>query len=342
MPIALAVVAALVISVLLTGVTRKLALLHGVVDVPNERSSHAAPTPRGGGIATVVATAIALTILAVVGAIPMDVFIALAGGGGAVAVVGYFDDRHALSAKVRLGVHFAAAGWALFWLGGLPPLQFGEQVVVLGWTGYLLGLLGIVWTLNLFNFMDGIDGIAASEAIFIAGAGALLALFANTSSVVPDVALVFAAACCGFLIWNWPPAKIFMGDVGSGFLGYIIVVLAIVAARDNPIALLVWTTLGGAFFTDATVTLVRRVLRGEPAFKPHRSHAYQHLARRWGSHLRVTLAVLAVNVFFLFPCAVLATRYPQRAGYVLLAAVSLLTVVVLTAGAGRHESASAP
>ena len=188
-------------------------------------------------------TTAALLALALRGTVRLDLLAALAGGGLAVAFVGFADDRRSLSATTRLTVHFAAALWALAWLGGgLPPLRVGTHLVSFGWAGYVFGALGIVWAINLFNFMDGIDGIAASEAIFVALAGALLSVPMAASTSVGLVALVLAATCGGFLLWNWPPAKIFLGDVGSGYLGYVIVVLALAATQDNPIALWLWLT----------------------------------------------------------------------------------------------------
>lgn len=327
-----------VLAALLTLLIRKLKLTRGALDIPNERSSHSVPTPRGGGLSIVIVVSVAAAGLLAWGALDRDLCFALVGGGAAIAVVGWLDDRASLRPKVRLGVHFAAALWALAWLGGLPPLQIGEHSVALGVSGYLLGLLGIVWTLNLFNFMDGIDGIAASEAVFVALAGALIALYSGPSGAVATIALVFAAACLGFLLWNWPPAKIFMGDVGSGYLGYTIAVLALAAARENPVALLVWVILGAIFFVDATVTLVRRVARRERASEAHRSHAYQWLARRWGSHRSVTLATIAINVLWLLPCAFFAAAQPRFAGWIVVGALLPICIGALLAGAGRRES----
>jgi Fuc2NAc and GlcNAc transferase len=144
--------------------------------------------------------------------------------------------------------------------------------------------------------------------------------------------------CCGFLLWNWPPAKIFMGDVGSGYMGYVIVVLALAAARENPAALLVWLILGGVFFCDATVTLVRRLIRGERVYQAHRNHAYQRLARRWGSHRAVTVAVIIVNLAWLFPCAWLASVYPGRAAWIVIIALAPLTLSAFLAGAGQDTA----
>jgi Fuc2NAc and GlcNAc transferase len=333
----LLIVSALCASALLTRLMRRIAAGSGVLDVPNPRSSHRIPTPRGGGAAIVLVTTAGLGLLLLQGAIDHGLAWALMGGGLVVALVGFADDRRSLSVTIRLAVHFAAALWALAWLGGLPPLRIGDHLVALGWAGYLLGACGIVWALNLFNFMDGIDGIAASEAIFIALAAALLNASLGADTGVAFVALLFAAACGGFLLWNWPPASIFLGDVGSGYLGYVIVVLAVTATRDNPAALWVWLILGGAFFSDATVTLARRILRKERLQEAHRSHAYQRLARRWGSHGRVTLAFLAVNVLWLLPCAVLAVWFPRYAVAAVTVALTPLALLAVALGSGRRE-----
>jgi Fuc2NAc and GlcNAc transferase len=331
--LAIVAAAALLASAIITGLIRQFGLRWGVLDVPNERSSHQTPTPRGGGLAVVIAMSCALCVLAWRHLVPPDLLVALLGGGVAVAVVGFLDDRRRLSAGVRLAVHAGAAIWALAWLGGLPPLQLGERVVVLGWPGQLLGLLGIVWVLNLFNFMDGIDGIAASEAIFVAWCGGLLVGSASTGAA----AWVLGAACLGFLCWNWPPARIFLGDVGSGYLGYALAVLALAMGRDNPVAIPVWLILGGVFFADATVTLLRRLRRGEQPHLAHRSHAYQQLARRWGSHLRVTGTVLLANLLWLLPCAAFAVRHPRYAAWATVVALIPLVALALLAGAGRAE-----
>jgi Fuc2NAc and GlcNAc transferase len=189
--------------------------------------------------------------------------------------------------------------------------------------------------MNLFNFMDGTDGIAASEAIFVLCGGALLGVLSGSAQVC-WAALLCATACLGFLLWNWAPARIFMGDVGSGYLGYVIAVLALAATRANPAALWAWLILGGVFFVDATVTLLRRLARGERPHEAHRSHAYQWFARRWDSHAKVTCAVLAVDLLWLLPCAVFALRAPSFAAAT--AMVALLPLVLLACVvSGRRE-----
>ena len=330
-------VAAFGVSAGLTGLVRRIALRRGMLDAPNERSSHAAPTPRGGGLAIVVATTAAIALLSAGGALEWRLACALGGGGIAVAAVGWLDDRRSVQPLMRLLVHFAAALWAVAWLKGLPPLLLGTQMAHPHWGGYVLAVLGIVWILNLFNFMDGIDGIAASEALFVVLAGAWLTLGGANAKGLAFVDLTLAAACGGFLVWNWPPAKIFLGDVGSGYLGYMIAVFALSAGRDDSVALWVWLILGGAFFVDATVTLLRRVARGERVHQAHRSHAYQWLARRWGSHRNVTVAVLAANLVWLLPWAVLAEMFPNLAAGSVLAALVPLALVAAFIGAGRRE-----
>jgi Fuc2NAc and GlcNAc transferase len=327
---------ALAASMVLTLAVRRFALSRGLLDVPNERSSHLVPTPRGGGVAIALTALAGFALLTALHELDFALFAALAGGLG-VAAIGFFDDRRALPAGGRLAAHLAAALWALAWLGVLPPLRIGDQLVTLGALGTILGALGIIWVLNLFNFMDGIDGLAASEATFIAWSGAALAGANSLGNGAAAAAAIFGASCLGFLRWNWPPARIFMGDVGSGFAGYVIAVLALGVARQDTVGLWTWLILGGVFFVDATVTLLRRLLRGERVYEAHRSHAYQWLARRWRSHGRATLAVLTVNMLWLLPCAVLANRFPHYAAMLVLVALAPLVLLAVIAGSGRRE-----
>ncbi|MGB6606110.1 MAG: glycosyltransferase family 4 protein [Steroidobacteraceae bacterium] len=323
-------------AALLTALVRRFALARGVLDVPNSRSSHSTATPRGGGLAIVATATAALGVLAALGSVPLALFLALAGGGLVVAAVGFADDHLNVPAGPRLAVHVLAAAWAVWCLGGLGGVRVGEHVAQLGWAGGVLAVLAIVWTLNLFNFMDGIDAIAASEAIFVACAGAFLAAGSGPGGV-SAAAWVFAGTCGGFLLWNWPPARIFMGDVGSGYLGYVIAVLGLQATHGDAAALWVWLILGAVFFVDATATLIRRSLRGERVHQAHRSHAYQWLSRRWGGHRDVTLLVLAVNLVWLVPWAILARHFPGHAWVMTLLALLPLAAAVIAAGAGRRE-----
>ena len=333
----LAAASAFLASVVLTYAVRHLALARGAVDLPNARSSHATPTPRGGGVAIVLVTSAWIAILWRRGLLQGDLASAAGVGGVIVAVVGLIDDHRSLPSGVRLIAHFVAAVWAVAWLGGLPALRVGANLVDLGWMGDAIAVLGIVWVLNLFNFMDGIDGIAASEAMFVVLAGAALTGNAAGSGGFSAVAVLLGASCAGFLLWNWPPAKIFLGDVGSGYLGYMIAALCLAATRTNSAAVWVWLILGAAFFADATTTLARRLTRGESPAAAHRSHAYQWLSRRYQSHFKVTGALWVLNLLVFLPIALLAARRPEVAGVAVLGTLALVALGCLIAGAGRPE-----
>ncbi|HEU5207807.1 MAG TPA: hypothetical protein VFU06_00235, partial [Longimicrobiales bacterium] len=185
----------------------------------------------------------------------------------------------------------------------------------------------IVWLINLYNFMDGIDGIAASEALVVCAVGALLASLMGASSVA-IAAAVIAAAAAGFLVWNWDPAKIFMGDVGSGLLGYCIAVVALGSENLGGPPLFVWLVLGAVFFVDATVTLLRRVLHGEVWFVAHRRHAYQRAVQAGLAHAVVTGAVVGLNVL-LGAIAYLMVADTRRAPILLVGALVLVLTVYL-------------
>jgi Fuc2NAc and GlcNAc transferase len=327
--------ATLVFAWYATGIVRRYALRNAILDIPNARSSHSAPTPRGGGLAIVAAFMSAVILLAATGSIQINVAFVMAAGGGAVAATGYLDDHKALPASVRICVHVIAATLAVFVVGGIAQQTLHHMGLQGIWAGSLLGLMAVTWSTNLFNFMDGIDGIAGSEAIFVAGAGALLNAKCGGDSGLTAAMLVLAAATLGFLIWNWPPARIFMGDVGSGFLGFALAVLGLAASRHSTAPIEVWAILGGVFLVDATVTLLRRIFRGDRWFEAHRLHAYQALASRWQGHLPVTVLVIGINVFWLFPWAWIAATYPARALWDVFAALAPLAIIALLAGAGR-------
>lgn len=289
----------------LTGQFRSYALARRLLDLPNARSSHAVATPRGGGVAIVLTTLVALSVLGTLSALTWPHVWGLLGGGALVALIGFADDHGHIAPRWRLLGHFAGASWVLAWLGGLPPLPILGFVLAPGWMGHIMAVIYLVWLLNLTNFMDGIDGIAGVETITVSLGGTLLYLVAVPGITQWLAPLVLASATLGFLVWNWPPAKIFMGDAGSGFLGLMLAALSLQAALVAPALLWSWVILLGAFVVDATATLLRRVARGEKVYEAHRSHAYQHAAQRWGAHLPVTVAVGAINLCWLLPIALL-------------------------------------
>jgi Fuc2NAc and GlcNAc transferase len=309
-----------------------------ILDRPNARSSHSIPTPRGGGLSMVAVTTGGVAALYAVSMLTLPLAAVLVVGGLSVAAVGFWDDFRSAPIAIRMAVHFGAAGLAIYCLGSPSAIPFGHSTVNLGALGPLISVLAIVWILNLFNFMDGIDGIAASEAACVLFGAAGLGLFvAKCSLSQASVALVAGAACLGFLRWNWPPAAIFMGDIGSGYLGYAIAVIGIYLVKTSAINVYAWMILGGIFFVDATLTLCRRLLRGDRVYEAHRTHAYQWLARRWGSHLRVTATVIIINIVWLLPCAALSVKFPGSGPWISIIALAPLAVGAFFSGSGRRE-----
>ena len=295
---------ACIASCLLTGFIRRYALATDLLDMPNDRSSHTIPTPRGGGIAVVLSFLIFL--------IPVSVFyteitsrflFALVGAGCLVAFIGFMDDHGNISALWRLIVHFSAAVWALLWFGNLPPLQIFGANLNLGLTGDFLCAIYLVWLTNLYNFMDGIDGIASIEIITVCFGGALIYIASSSNNIFWFPPVLLIGSVTGFLIWNLPRARIFLGDSGSGFLGIVSGIFSIQAASVDPELFWCWIILLGTFIVDASVTLLRRVLRAEELYKAHRSHAYQYASRKFRSHLVVSLMYGMINLIWLLPIA---------------------------------------
>lgn len=295
------------ISCVLTLVLRRYALAKSLMDIPNERSSHSIPTPRGGGVAIVIAFVLALPILTSLNLLSFAALYGLLGSGLLVAVIGFADDHGHIVAKWRLLGHFIAAAWALFWLNGLPPMSIFGVILDPGWFGNVLALVYLVWMLNLYNFMDGIDGLASAEAIS-ACLGICLVYWLSGVAELIWVPLILATSVAGFLCWNFPPARIFMGDAGSGFLGFLLAGLALQATWIVPELFWSWMILLGVFIVDATWTLTRRFARGDKVFQAHRSHAYQYASRRFSSHKVVTYGVSAINVAWLTPLAVIVAK----------------------------------
>lgn len=291
------------IALTLTGLLRKYALARSLIDIPNARSSHSVPTPRGGGVAIVMAFLASLLVCLVAGLVQWQVLFGIGGSGLLIAVIGFMDDHGHIAARWRLLGHFFGAVWLLYWLGGFPALDvFGFRLEA---APLLVGFatLYLVWLLNLYNFMDGIDGLASVQAITTTlGISFIYWLCGFDNQVM--LPLLLALAVAGFLFWNFPPAKIFMGDAGSGFLGITLGALCIQGAWTSQAVFWCWLILMGVFIVDATYTLIRRLARGEKVYEAHRSHAYQFASRQFGRHLPVTLGVLVINIAWLLPLAV--------------------------------------
>lgn len=324
------------LSFALTAGLRRYALARSMLDVPNDRSSHTVPTPRGGGVSIVVTFLSGLVAMWSAGLIDSGFFLGAVGAGGLVAVIGFMDDHGHIAARWRLLGHFAAAAWVLWWTGGLAPMEVFGIAFDPGWVGNVFALFYLVWMLNLYNFMDGIDGLASVEAISVCGSVCLLYWISGHEGFV-WTPLLLAMSVLGFLVWNFPPAKIFMGDAGSGFLGIILGALGLQAASVGPDLLWAWLILLGVFVVDATFTLLRRLLRGEKVYEAHRSHAYQYASRVYGRHLPVTVAVALINVLWLLPVAIAVVVAGLDGAVGLIIAYAPLLVLAVKFHAGESE-----
>lgn len=331
-------VVALFASWCVTGWIRRWALRQQLLDIPNARSSHNVATPRAGGLAIVIVTLTGLVIARLAEWIPWPLVIGLGGSGIIVAAIGFLDDRRHVRRRWRLLAHGLAATWVTGWSGGVPAVTVSGSALEFGWVGFPLGMVYVMWLINLTNFMDGIDGITGIEVVTVCLGGVLLIALLGMGAGIWLPPILLAAATIGFLIWNWPPARIFLGDSGSGFLGLMLGGLALHAGQISPVIFWCWNILLGVFVVDATVTLLRRTLRMDRIHEAHRTHAYQHAARRWGRHKPVTVAVGMINACWLLPLAALVAADIVTVAAGLLISYVPLAGAALWLGAGRPDT----
>jgi UDP-N-acetylmuramyl pentapeptide phosphotransferase/UDP-N-acetylglucosamine-1-phosphate transferase len=265
-------------ALVLVGLVRRLALRHGVLDHPTQRSSHAIATPRGGGLGLVLAV---LGVSAWRATHPVRwTLLLLLVAAAAIALVGWLDDRRGLSVRARLVVHVMAGAAVGAMAAASPSSAAVAFLLFAGWTFWTVS------SINLVNFMDGINGLVASQiAVFAVS----LASFPDHGNVAAIVAMSVAGACLGFLPWNFPHARIFLGDVGSGALGFLVPMLALLALQEQGIDVVRAHLPLLPLFGDATWTIFRRWRNGERLTAPHRSHLYQRLANDGLGHTPVTV-----------------------------------------------------
>ncbi len=313
------------ISIVGSFIYLKIASIHGPYSSPNHRSLHKTVTPRGGGIVIAASVLTGLLWLYFHGDLAPTYLLVFCAGGLVVGAAGFADDLFDIKPKYRLGLQFLAAIWLGLRFGGLPVLDLGFTQINLGVFGYILLVLACLWFYNLYNFIDGIDAMASTATIFISVAmGVIMAIQKQY-----DLALILgslAAASVGFLKFNWPPARMFLGDSGSSFISYILSAVVLASLARNAVSIWVWLVIFAYYFSDTTSTTLVRALTLAGWYLPHRSHAYQNLARVWDSHLRMVLVILAINLFWLLPIAVFAFCNPH---YALLATVIAYAPVVL-------------
>ena len=289
---------------------RRVAISRDIVSNPNFRNLHASPLPVGGGIVFSFVFVFGLFFIWWLNQISDDLFWVLGVGGCVAALFGFLDDLKDIRASRKLAVHLLLSGWALFWLGGGPLLS-------IDWIPVLVAIpvtaLFLVWMVNAYNFMDGIDGMAVSGAVFVSGAITLVMLLTNSKSEFIIVPVLLLTTTSTFMVFNWPPASIFMGDSGSVFLGYIFGSLILATVMSGDISIWTWLIVFGYYFADTTVTQIMRLILLKQWYRAHRSHAYQNLARITGSHLKVTGGVVLYNVVWILPLTLWSAMKPETA-----------------------------
>lgn len=273
-----------------------------ILDYPNQRSLHTVPTPRGGGLSIALSVLPGVIAVWYAGLIPYQIAIATGGGGLLVTFVGWMDDNRGVSVIWRSLSYIVASIWACYWILSLYG-QIDREII-----HYLFWSFVLTWMINLYNFMDGSDALAALQAIFTACVATLLLLLSDQSGLA-ILLLILAASCTGFLYWNWPPARIFMGDTGSCFTGFIFGLFAMITSNDGTLSITIWLILLSLFICDTSLTLLKRMLGGERWYIAHRSHAYQLVIQSGWGHKQFIYRVLLVYIIFLLPLCWIAYRY---------------------------------
>lgn len=283
---AIGIVCLIFLSSLLTLFLIKMAIKKNIYDIPNNRSLHKIPTPRGGGLAVAITWYLGVIYLFIISSIDECLFYALL-CGLPLSIIGFSDDILNLRPLIRFIAQIICSGLALYFLGGLKSFSIFTTDLEL-YVFNILVFFAILWSINLFNFLDGIDGYIGSEIVFIG-----VASFALSGD---QLGLLLSASTLGFLIWNWPKAKIFMGDVGSTFLGFTVAILAIYHQNNHIISIWVWLILTSVFWFDATVTLFRRIINKEKLSEAHRKHVYQRAVQSGFSHKQTTVGAMFCNL----------------------------------------------
>jgi Fuc2NAc and GlcNAc transferase len=297
----------------------KIALKRGVLSNPNYRTLHESPIPRGGGIVFSIVFIVSLFLFWYIGQLPDNLLLIFGVGGLIAALFGFLDDIKNIRASKKLIIQFLLGTWVVYSLDGGPLLS-------IGWVSFLVAIsttvLFLVWMINAYNFMDGIDGMASSGAIFVSSVMTLVLFLTGGSLELIVIFMLLLASVSAFIFFNWPPASIFMGDSGSIFLGYIFGSLILITVESGDISIWSWLIVFGYFFADTTVTQIMRVILVKKWYQVHRSHAYQNLARITKSHLKVTGGVMLYNIFWIFPLTLWSALQPETALFAVVLAIT--------------------
>ena len=287
---------------------RKIAISLGILAHPNFRTLHEFSIPRGGGVVFSSIFVIVVFVLWYIDSLSEELLLILGFGGGGATLFGFIDDVYNIRASRKLLIQICLSIWMLYWLEGGALLN---DLGLLGIITIPLFILFIVWMINAYNFMDGIDGMAVSGAFYITGTLTFIMLITNGSSELAVLFILLMASVGAFMLFNWPPASIFMGDSGSIFLGYVFGSFILITVTRDELSLWTWLVIFGYFFADTTVTQIARLILVKKYYNAHRSHAYQNLARITGSHLKVTGGVTVYHVIWLLPLSIWTVLQPD-------------------------------
>ena len=318
-----------VASAIILLIYKKIATDYSILAMKNHRTLHSLPTPKGGGIVFSLLSILAFFLIWWNWQLTEGLLLALVVGGLIATLFGLVDDIKNIRARIKLIIQLLLACWVVYCLYfgelsslGLMPIYITIPVI----------LFFMVWMMNAYNFIDGIDGMAASGAIFVSITLALVLFLTDGPIEIVAIFILVASTVIGFILFNWPPATIFMGDAGSVFLGYIFGSLLLFTVLNNDISIWSWITVFGYFFADTTVTQIMRVILVKKWYLAHRSHAYQNLARITGSHLKVTGAVILYNIIWIFPLVAWSVLQPEMEVVAAILAVAPAMIVTYKYG----------
>jgi UDP-N-acetylmuramyl pentapeptide phosphotransferase/UDP-N-acetylglucosamine-1-phosphate transferase len=301
-------------SFLATFVMKRIAIKQSIIDTPHSQSLHSAPTPKAGGLAIAVTWYIYIFCFFLSGTIDKQLFYALL-PGIFIVLTGFIDDIKGVSPIIRIAVYILASIIGLTFLGGLGYFDFATFHFKLHWTVNILVVVGMVWAIILFNFLDNIDGYLGSEGILI-----FFSFFLFTGNMF---ALAFAACILGFLYWNWPKARIFCGDTGSTLIGYTFIIFALYYQNKHQLSLIVPIILSGLFWMDGSLTLFRRWKNKEKLNEKHSKHATQRLVQSGFSHHKVLIIGIFINGLLILD-SYFALKYPEATVYAIVLQIAIV------------------
>lgn len=321
-----------ILSLAMTWLVKKYSLHNELIDIPNHRSSHSVSTPRGGGLSIAIILFLSVLYLYATGFIHLKEVVAIVIPLLAVIVSGWMDDHKHIPSLIRGLIYFLASSWFVLvfpvreMIPGLDSNSFVLYFVLFGIS------LFFVWTINLYNFMDGIDSLAALEAMTTT-AFAVVIFYQMQELELFTISAVMFVSVAGFLYWNWPPAKIFMGDVGSCTIGLFFCILAVLGQQKAGLDFAIWLVLLSVFIADASFTLIKRILKREKWYSAHNQHAYQLLVQSGYSHRFISISITAINVIILWPLAYILAHNSQYT--LLIVSINYLFLYILWIGIHR-------